>query len=141
MFIWLQVTRLRKERKMKKKKKKKSDFLVPSVPCVNYLFVHMDRLSKCKITCRTQWCRLEDLKRFRFKIFHFCNVLHLWSVRAIPTYRLYRLYDSYSSGTGVYGSKPPECAGIARGQGQFTLPYIPGNRIIYPTSGYKSQSL
>ena len=23
----------------------------------------------------------------------FCNVLHIWSVRAIPTYRVYRLYD------------------------------------------------
>ena len=28
------------------------------------------------------------------RYFHFCNVLRLWSVRAIPTYRVYWLYDS-----------------------------------------------
>ena len=27
------------------------------------------------------------------RYFRFCNVLRLWSVRAIPTYRVYRLYD------------------------------------------------
>ena len=24
-----------------------------------------------------------------------CNVLHIWYIRAIPTYRVYRLYDNY----------------------------------------------
>ena len=23
-----------------------------------------------------------------------CNVLHIWHIRAIPTYRVYRLYDN-----------------------------------------------
>ena len=30
----------------------------------------------------------------RLKYFRFCNVLHiLWTIRAIPTYRVYRLYS------------------------------------------------
>ena len=29
------------------------------------------------------------------RYFHFCNALRLWSVRPIPTYRVYRLYGSY----------------------------------------------
>ena len=24
----------------------------------------------------------------------FCNVLHIWHIRAIPTYRVHRLYDN-----------------------------------------------
>ena len=28
------------------------------------------------------------------KYLGFCNVLHIWSVRAIPTYGVYRLYDN-----------------------------------------------
>ena len=30
----------------------------------------------------------------RPRYFRFCNVLHIWTIRAIPTYRVYRLYDS-----------------------------------------------
>ena len=26
-----------------------------------------------------------------------CNVIHIWSVRAIPTYRVYQFYDSEKS--------------------------------------------
>ena len=37
---------------------------------------------------------------------------------------------SYSTGTGIYGSKPPKSERAAQGQGLFTLPYIPGNRAI-----------
>ena len=29
----------------------------------------------------------------RLRYFRFCNVLHIWTIRAIPTYRVYRLYD------------------------------------------------
>ena len=29
----------------------------------------------------------------RPRYFRFCNVLHIWTIRAIPTYRVYRLYD------------------------------------------------
>ena len=29
---------------------------------------------------------------------------------------------SYSPGPGIYGSKPSESEGVARGQGRFTLP-------------------
>ena len=29
---------------------------------------------------------------------------------------------SYRTGPGIYGSKPTESEGVARGQGQFTLP-------------------
>ena len=29
----------------------------------------------------------------RPRYFRFCNVLHMWTIRAIPTYRVYRLYD------------------------------------------------
>ena len=32
----------------------------------------------------------------RPRYFRFCNVLHIWTIRAIPTYRVYRLYDIYS---------------------------------------------
>ena len=35
---------------------------------------------------------LESVHRLRY--FRFCNVLHIWTIRAIPTYRVYRLYDS-----------------------------------------------
>ena len=35
--------------------------------------------------------RLENVPRLRYQ--RFCNVLCLWSIRAIPTYRVYRLYD------------------------------------------------
>ena len=28
-----------------------------------------------------------------------CNVLHIWHIRAIPTYRLYRLYDNERDAT------------------------------------------
>ena len=35
--------------------------------------------------------RLESVHRLRY--FRFCNVLHIWTIRAIPTYRVYRLYD------------------------------------------------
>ena len=31
----------------------------------------------------------------------FCNVLHIWSIRAIPTYRVYRLYDATQGGIVV----------------------------------------
>ena len=34
--------------------------------------------------------RLETVHRLRY--FRFCNVLHIWTIRAIPTYRVYRLY-------------------------------------------------
>ena len=34
---------------------------------------------------------LETVHRLRY--FRFCNVLHIWTIRAIPTYRVYRLYD------------------------------------------------
>ena len=30
----------------------------------------------------------------RLSYFLFCNVLRIWTIRAIPTYRVYRLYDS-----------------------------------------------
>ena len=42
--------------------------------------------------------RLESVHRLRY--FRFCNVLHIWTIRAIPTYRVYRLYDIYSRGQG-----------------------------------------
>ena len=35
--------------------------------------------------------RRETVHRLRY--FRFCNVLHIWTIRAIPTYRVYRLYD------------------------------------------------
>ena len=35
--------------------------------------------------------RLESVHRLIY--FRFCNVLHIWTIRAIPTYRVYRLYD------------------------------------------------
>ena len=35
--------------------------------------------------------RLDSVHRLRY--FRFCNVLHIWTIRAIPTYRVYRLYD------------------------------------------------
>ena len=34
---------------------------------------------------------LENLSALRYLVY--CNVLHLCNVRAIPTYRVYRLYD------------------------------------------------
>ena len=30
----------------------------------------------------------------RLRCFRFCNVLHILTIRAIPTYRVYRLYDT-----------------------------------------------
>ena len=33
----------------------------------------------------------ETIHRLRY--FRFWNVLHIWTIRAIPTYRVYRLYD------------------------------------------------
>ena len=38
---------------------------------------------------------LETVHRLRY--FRFCNVLHIWTIRAIPTYRVYRLYDITSA--------------------------------------------
>ena len=40
----------------------------------------------------------------RLSYFLFCDVLHIWTIRAIPTYRVYRLYDIVSSflSTNVY---------------------------------------
>ena len=35
---------------------------------------------------------LESVHRLSY--FLFCNVLHIWTIRAIPTYRVYRLYDT-----------------------------------------------
>ena len=35
---------------------------------------------------------LETVHRLRY--FRFCNVLHIWTIRAIPTYRVYRLCDT-----------------------------------------------
>ena len=32
--------------------------------------------------------------------FRFCNVLHIWTIRAIPTYRVYRLYDIAGTSEG-----------------------------------------
>ena len=37
--------------------------------------------------------KLESVHRLRY--FRFCNVLHIWTIRAIPTYRVYRLYDKF----------------------------------------------
>ena len=34
---------------------------------------------------------LDSVHRLRY--FRICNVLHIWTIRAIPTYRVYRLYD------------------------------------------------
>ena len=87
LFMWLRVTRMHKERKKKKEEEEKKRFLVPSGTICK--LPRMDRLSKCKIT---RWWRLEHLKWLRFWT-RFCNVLRLWSVRAIPTYRVYWLYD------------------------------------------------
>ena len=28
--------------------------------------------------------------------FLFCNVLHIWTIRDIPTYRVYQLYDKWA---------------------------------------------
>ena len=39
--------------------------------------------------------RLDFIHRLSY--FRFCNVLHIWTIRAIPTYRVYRLYDIYAS--------------------------------------------
>ena len=38
--------------------------------------------------------RLETVHRLRY--YRFCIVLHIWTIRAIPTYRVYRLYDYYN---------------------------------------------
>ena len=35
---------------------------------------------------------LDSVHRLRY--FRICNVLHIWTIRAIPTYRVYRLYDN-----------------------------------------------
>ena len=42
---------------------------------------------------------LETVHRLRY--FRFCNVLHIWTIRAIPTYRVYRLYDTAQNITNV----------------------------------------
>ena len=44
------------------------------------------RLQICKVGLSP--CRLLALRYFGF-----CNVLRIWSVQAIPTYRVYQLYD------------------------------------------------
>ena len=44
---------------------------------------------------------LESVHRLSY--FLFCNVLHIWTIRAIPTYRVYRLYDNNLS----VGKAPP----------------------------------
>ena len=73
---------------------RKGDF---QVPCVNYFFVHMDRLSKCKITCRTRWWWLEDLKGsvFVFGMYYISRVsaliessdsMILWESRSLEWY-------------------------------------------------------
>ena len=35
-----------------------------------------------------------------------CNVLHIWHIRAIPTYRVYRLYDIHWTGAGSIAIHP-----------------------------------
>ena len=44
--------------------------------------------------------RRETVHRLRY--FRFCNVLHIWTIRAIPTYRVYRLYDNKGIFIGNY---------------------------------------
>ena len=41
--------------------------------------------------------RLETVHRLRY--FRFCNVLHIWTIRAIPTYRVYRMQSSLDHAT------------------------------------------
>ena len=49
--------------------------------------------------------RLETVHRLRY--FRFCNVLHIWTIRAIPTYRVGITYWVCASlGDGVGGGGP-----------------------------------
>ena len=86
--MWLRVTRLRKERR-----RRKSDFWYPPVPYVNYHFVCMNRLSKCKITRRTQWWRLEDLKWLRFRYIFVFVMYYVYGMSGPSLLIVYRLYD------------------------------------------------
>ena len=52
---------------------------------------------------------LENVPVFRY--FCFRNVLHIWNIRAIPTYRVYRLYDYNNIYPGEkFGEKNARCA-------------------------------
>ena len=42
-----------------------------------------------------------SLLALRYMYLGFSNVLHIWCVQAIPTYRVYRLYDRYHMITRV----------------------------------------
>ena len=48
-----------------RKKMKKAILVSSDSVCKLPLFVHLDRQSKCKITRKTRWWRLEDLKRLQ----------------------------------------------------------------------------
>ena len=54
------------------------------------LLVLIDRKSAGDYDCEVR--NLERLPALRYLVF--CNVLHICNVQAIPTYRVYRLYDN-----------------------------------------------
>ena len=58
------------------------------------------------------------------RYFRFCNVLRLWSVRAIPTYRVYRLYDGRVHNLNIWHeSMGAKCASVSKILANCISPY------------------
>ena len=93
---WASIELALLKKKERRRKKEKSRFLTVSgsvcrrplwkVPLFVLVVFHM------QVTIMTVR-RLDFIHRLSY--FRFCNVLHIWTIRAIPTYRVYWLYDRH----------------------------------------------
>ena len=68
----------------------------------------------------------------------FCNVLRIWSVRAIPTYRVYRLYDTSKLKTPLNIMQPQSHARLLQ---KSKIAYSQHNQLVHflrPNAQYQS---
>ena len=82
-------------KKEERRKKEKSRFLtVSGLVCRRPLW----KVPLCVLVVFHTQVTIMTVRRLdfihRLCYFRFCNVLHIWTIRAIPTYRVYRLYDN-----------------------------------------------
>ena len=84
----------KRRRRRRRKKNSKSSFFTSRGAYINcallYIFIILIRF---RISCRTRWwCLKCDVPSVRYS--SVCNVLRLWRIWLIPTYRVYQLYDT-----------------------------------------------
>ena len=83
------------ERKKERKKEKSRFLTVSGSVCRRPLW----KVPLCVLVVFHTWVTIVTVRSLisvhRPRYFRFCNVLHIWTIQAIPTYRVYRLYDYY----------------------------------------------